>query len=167
MYPSNFLIRWKIGSETVTILLNVYVDDLTLCGDQRCHSDFWYKLRESVKLEPEQYILGQEGTLILGRKHYIKVENDHTKCELDMRSYAESIVDTYCEITGFDKKRFRNVPTPHIPESSITEEDLTQSGELGVSHPDASVVVIKADQARLVIHCDKVGQQGHVLDRVR
>ena len=146
MYPSNFLIRWKIGSETVTILLNVYVDDLTLCGDQRCHSDFWYKLRESVKLEPEQYILGQEGTLILGRKqHYIKVENDHTKCELDMRSYAESIVDTYCEITGFDKKRFRNVPIPHIPESSITEEDLTQSGELGVSHPDASVVVIKAD----------------------
>ena len=62
-----------------------------------------------------------------------------------MRSYAESIVDTYCEITGFDKKRFRNVPIPHIPESSITEEDLTQSGELGVSHPDASVVVIKAD----------------------
>jgi hypothetical protein len=131
MYPSNYLIPWKIGNQTVTLLLNVYVDDLTLCGDQRCHSDFWNKLRESVKLEPEQYILGREGTLILGRKHYIKVENDHTKCELDMRSYAESIVDTYCEITGFDKKRFRNVPTPHIPESSFTEEDLTQSGELG------------------------------------
>lgn len=140
MYPSNYLIPWKIGNQTVTLLLNVYVDDLTLCGDQRCHSDFWNKLRESVKLEPEQYILGQGGTLILGRKHYIKVENDHTKCELDMRSYAESIVDTYCEITGFDKKQFRNVPTPHIPESSLTEEDLTQSGELD---KDASRILMR------------------------
>ena len=140
MYPSNYLIPWNIGSETVTLLINVYVDDLTLCGDVRCHSDFWSKLREAVKLEPEQYILGHEGTLILGRKHYIKVEDDHTKCELDMRSYADSIVETYCELTGFERKRFRSVPTPHIPESSITEEDLSQTGELG---KDASRILMR------------------------
>ena len=57
-----------------------------------------------------------------------------------MRSYAESIVDTYCEITGFDKRRFRSVPTPHIPESSLTEEDLTQSGELD---KDASRILMR------------------------
>ena len=121
-------------------MINVFVDDLKLCGDVRCHSDFWSKLREAVKLEPEQYILGHEGTLILGRKHYIKVEDDHTKCELDMRSYADSIVETYCELTGFERKRFRSVPTPHIPESSITEEDLSQTGELG---KDASRILMR------------------------
>lgn len=140
MFPSNYLIPWKVGSETATLLLNVYVDDLTLCGDERCHSEFWSTLRQAVKLEPEQYILGHEGTLILGRKHYITVKDDHTKCELDMRPYAESIVDTYCEITGFDKSRFRNVPTPHIPESSITDEDLSQTGELG---KDASRILMR------------------------
>ena len=139
MYPSNYLIPWNIGSETVTLLINVYVDDLTLCGDVRCHSDFWSKLREAVKLEPEQYILGHEGTLILGRKHYIKVEDDHTTCELDMRSYADSIVETYCELTGFERKRFPQ-PTPHIPERSITEEDLSQTGELG---KDASRILMR------------------------
>ena len=34
MDPSNYIIPWKIGNETITLLLNVYVDDLTLCGDQ-------------------------------------------------------------------------------------------------------------------------------------
>ena len=140
MYPSNYLVPWKIGGETVTLLINIYVDDLTLCGDARCHSDFWTKLRESVRLEPEQYILGHEGTLIFGRKHYIKVESNHATCELDMRSYADSIVETYCEITGFERKRFRSVPTPHIPESSITEEDLSQTGELGT---DASRILMR------------------------
>ena len=140
MYPSNYLIPWEIGSETATLLINVYVGDLTLCGDVRCHSDFWTKLRESVKLEPEQYILGHEGTLILGRKHYIKVESNHTTCELDMRSYADSIVETYCETTGFERKRFRNVPTPRIPESSITVEDLSQTGELS---KDASRILMR------------------------
>ena len=130
MYPSNYMIPWTVENQTVTLLLNVYVDDLTLCGDQRCHSEFWTKLRESVKLEPEQYIVGQEGTLILGRKHYMEVKDGCAECELDMRSYTDSIVDTYCELTDFDRKRFRHVPSPHLPESSATEEDLTQTGEL-------------------------------------
>ena len=140
MYQSNYIIPWKIGNESVVLLLNVYVDDLTLCGDQRCHADFWAKLRESVKLEPEQYILNRDGTLILGRKHCIRVDDGFTTCEFDMRPYADSIIDTYCELTGFDKNRFRHVPTPHIPESSVTEEDLSQTGELG---KDASRILMR------------------------
>jgi hypothetical protein len=139
MYPSNYLVPWKIGGEIITLLINIYVDNLTWCGNIRCYSVFWTKLRESVKLEPEQYILGHEGILILGRKYYIKTENNHTTYELDMRLDADSIVEIYCEITGFERKRFRNVPTPHIPESSIIEEDLSQTGELGT---DASRILM-------------------------
>jgi hypothetical protein len=139
MYPSNYLVPWKIGGEIITLLINIYVDNLTLCGNTRCYSVFWTKLRELVKLEPEQYILGHEGILILGRKYYIKTENNHTTYELDMRLDADSIVEIYCEITGFERKRFRNVPTPHIPESSIIEEDLSQTGELGT---DASRILM-------------------------
>lgn len=140
MYPSNYIVPWKIGNETITLLLNVYVDDLTLCGDQRCHTEFWTQLRKSVKIEPEQFILGQEGTLILGRKHTIKVEDQQITSELDMRSYADSIVDTYWELTCFDKSRFRSVPTPHIPEASASEEDLSQTGGLG---KDASRILMR------------------------
>ena len=57
-----------------------------------------------------------------------------------MRSYADSIVDTYCELTGFDKSRFRSVPTPHIPGASASEEDLSQTGELG---KDASRILMR------------------------
>lgn len=140
MYPSNYIVPWKIGNEVVTLLLNVYVDDLTLCGDQRCHAEFWQQLRQTVKLEPEQYISHQEGTLILGRRHSIRIEEHQTICEFDMRLYADSIVDTYCELTGFDKSRFRTVPTPHIPEASASDEDLSQTGELS---KDASRILMR------------------------
>ena len=73
MYLSSCIINWKIGSATATLLLNIYVDDLALCGDERCHSGFWTELPQAVKLEPGPYILGREGTLIIGRKHYLKV----------------------------------------------------------------------------------------------
>ena len=35
------------------MLLNVYVDALTLCGHRSCQKPFWAKLRETVKLEEE------------------------------------------------------------------------------------------------------------------
>ena len=40
MYPSNYKIPWRIECQEVTLLLNVYVDDLTLRGDMRCHYTF-------------------------------------------------------------------------------------------------------------------------------
>lgn len=120
MYLSSCIINWKIGSATATLLLNIYVDDLALCGDERCHSGFWTELPQAVKLEPGPYILGRDGTLIIGRKHYLKVRKDHTTC-----------MDTYCELTGFNKRRFRAVPAPRNPESPITDEGLSVTGEFG------------------------------------
>ena len=129
MYPSNYIINWNCDGQTHVLLLNVYVDDLTLCGNQSCHSSFWAKLRQSVKLEDETHI-GRQGTLVLGRKHFISVEEGRTHCEFDMRPYAETVVDTYCELTGYDKKKFRAVATPHIVESGLSDEDLSSEGVL-------------------------------------
>ena len=40
-------------------------------------------------------------------------------------------MDTYCELTGFNKRRFRAVPAPRSPESQITDEGLSVTGEFG------------------------------------
>ena len=40
MYVSSCIINWKIGSATATLLLNIYVDGLALCGGERCHPGF-------------------------------------------------------------------------------------------------------------------------------
>ena len=103
MYPSNYKINWNVDGESVTLLLNIYVDDLTLCGDERCHTEFWQRLRRAAKLEPEQFIT-RDGTFILGRTHYIQVAKDKTDCTLDMQSYADSVVNTYFELTGYDRR---------------------------------------------------------------
>ena len=93
MYPSNHVIDWKLtDGHKHLLLINVYVDDLTLCGNQACHSDVWAKLRETVKLEDEVFIDGKRGTLILGRKHFIDVEDKQAAFTFDMKPYAESVV---------------------------------------------------------------------------
>ena len=64
LYPSNWLFR-RNGH---TLLLNIYVDDLTLCGRSHLHVGFWQELRNLVKLDPEVFI-SESGSLILGRTH--------------------------------------------------------------------------------------------------
>lgn len=64
LYPSNWLFR-RNGH---TLLLNIYVDDLTLCGRSNLHVGFWEELRKLVRLDPEVSI-GESGSLILGRTH--------------------------------------------------------------------------------------------------
>ena len=52
LYPSN----WFFRRNGHTLLLNIYVDDLTLCGRSHLHMSFWKELREHVKLDPEVHI---------------------------------------------------------------------------------------------------------------
>ena len=56
-----------------------------------------------------------------------------------MKSYADGVVETYGQITGFDRSRLKKVPTPFIPES-YTDEDLSQAGEL---KGDASRILMR------------------------
>ena len=46
LYPSNWFFRRQGG----ILLLNIYVDDLTLCGSTSLHQKFWQELREHVVL---------------------------------------------------------------------------------------------------------------------
>ena len=78
--PSNYTIDWFSSDGCKhQLLLNVYIDDLTLCGNLSCHGAFWAKLQETVKLEDATFIDAQRGGLILGRKHVIDVHDTHIR----------------------------------------------------------------------------------------
>ena len=138
-YPSNYLIPWELDGKQYTLLLNVYVDDLTLCGPTCCHESFWSALRKDVKLEDEATVDGATGTLILGRRHFIQQNEKTSVCLFDMRSYADGVVDAYCQITGYDRSRLKKVATPYLPET-YSDEDLSQAGEL---QKDASRILMR------------------------
>ena len=87
LFPSNFL--FQVGDQV--LLLNIYVDDLTLSGPKRLHQDFWNKLRAHVKLEPE-IVIQDSNARILGRGHRITSNDDFTTLTLDMTSFAEQVV---------------------------------------------------------------------------
>ena len=103
MFPSNCLFICELDGNQYTLLLNVYVDDLSLCGHRSCHKPFWAKLRETVKIEEETFIDDSNCVLILGRRHFIQRQEDRTRCVFDMRPYTEGVVDAYCEMTGFEE----------------------------------------------------------------
>ena len=77
-HPSNWLFRL----DGHVLLLNIYVDDLTLAGHASLHSRFWQMLREKIKLEPEAEILS-EGIRILGRLHRLHRNDDGAVMSLD------------------------------------------------------------------------------------
>ena len=138
-FPSNYLIPWEHDGKHYTLLLNVYVDDLTLCGATCCHKSFWNALRKSVKLEDEASIHRESGSLILGRRHFITQHADKSTCLFDMKSYADGVVEAYCQITGFDRSRLKKVATPFLPES-YSDEDLAHAREL---QKDASRILMR------------------------
>ena len=137
-HPSNFVFRWnpsKHGGDVdheYVLLLNVYVDDLTLSGHRCCHESFWRTLSSKVKLDPFQEI-NTEGLLILGRRHFIERSPSTSKITFDMRTYVDQVVKTYCELTGTEVAALKKVSTPSYPENSMTDEELNQQGQLSGS----------------------------------
>ena len=134
-HPSNFVFRWnpsKHGGnvdQDFVLLLNVYVDDLTLSGHRCCHESFWKALSSKVKLDPFQEI-GTDGLLILGRRHFIERSPTTSKITFDMRTYVDQVVKTYCELTGTEITTLKKASTPSYPENSMTDEELNQQGQL-------------------------------------
>ena len=90
LYPSN----WFFRRNGHILFLNIYVDDLTLCGRSHLHSSFWKELREHVKLDPEAHI-SEQGSLILGRTHKLFKRENGAELHFEMTSYAQSIVQFY------------------------------------------------------------------------
>ena len=120
------------------MVLNIYVDDLTLAGAAKLHGQFWKLLREKIKLDPEAEVLN-DGIRILGRLHRSHRTTDGTTLTLDMGSYAQQ-VELYAELTDIDKDSLKAVPTPCLSESTIVDDDLVT----GTMQPHASKVLMKA-----------------------
>ena len=117
--PSN----WMFHLRDKVMVLNVYVDDLTLARSSDLHSHFWQLLCKEINLEPEAEI-SSEGIRILGRLHRVQRTDDRTALALDMGSYAQQVVDLYVDLTGVEKDSLKVVPTPCLAESAMTEDDL-------------------------------------------
>ena len=134
-FPSNWFFEYKDG----VLILNIYVDDLSLCGLTKLHTPFWQALRARVKLDPECFI-GSEGVRILGRLHRRYDNPSYTTRAFKMPEYAEQIVQTYCELTGTTPDRLRQVTTPSLAESAMTDEEIATPGEL---HDSASRILMR------------------------
>ena len=122
---SSFLIQY--GDKT--LVLNIYVDDLTLAGDESLHQQFWNDLREHITIEPEVFI-NREGSRILGRNHCVNRGVGSSTMHFDMRPYAVQTVEFYCELCGLEIKSLKSVASPALPESAMSDEESSEQGEL-------------------------------------
>jgi len=105
------------------LLLTVYVDDLLLSGPEKEHDKLWKLLSTKVNLdEPEP--LGR----FLGRHHDCTKSKNGGSIEFNMEDYCLDAVRLYTDITGVQK--YKEVPTPFLPDGSISEEDEESKGEL-------------------------------------
>jgi hypothetical protein len=125
LYKSNWIFRRK----DQPVLLNIYVDDLTLAARHDLHHGIWYELRDIVKLDPEIYVT-REGSVILGRTHRLVRDAQESTMYYDMRSYAKQILSFYCDLCGVSEEYLKPVPSPALPESSMQDEEAEKQGEL-------------------------------------
>ena len=130
LYPSN----WFFRRNGHTLLLNIYVDDLTLCGRSDLHKAFWREIREHVRLDPEVYV-NERGSLILGRTHRLLKKESEAELHFEMTSYAQNIVQFYWEFCGISESSLKFVPSPALPESNMSDYEADQQGWL---HKDAA-----------------------------
>ena len=128
-YPSSFIFRHGDNPEH-TLILNIYVDDLTLAaGNKEVQTQFWNDLELRVKADPEQYIDGN-GVKILGRVHSRKRNPTQVVMTYDRRSYSKGIISFYCEITGMRQEKLRKVSTPCLLQNQMTDDELAHEGEM-------------------------------------
>ena len=98
------------------LLLNIYVDDLTLSGDSTLRQTFWEEMRKHINIEPEVYI-GKGGSRILGSNHCAIRGVQTSRMYFDMGPYAAQTVEFYCELCGIELKALKHVTSPALPES--------------------------------------------------
>ena len=117
---------WWFGSSRM--MLSVYVDDLTLSGEESRHSAFWETLQQHINLDPPT-----EFGRVLGRDHVLK---DRTLI-LSSADFAKQCVQLYEELSS---KKAKPSKTPTLEEGSLVLSDSTDRGQLA---PVAARLVMK------------------------
>ena len=140
-FPSNFVFKFVLDDQTVILILNVYVDDLTLSGPKRLHERFWKSFCEIINTEPPQELTAERAALVLGRLHTVVEGLSFPSITMCMQGYAKQLVDLYIDITQVDVKCLRHVGTPHVSDSSLPDEMFDQPGAL---QAQASRILMKA-----------------------
>ena len=126
-FPSNYFFPDS------KLLLTVYVDDLTLAGPEGKHDEFWKWLQDKVDIEPPE-----PASRILGRYHDISTSVDGSQVSFNMEDYSQQCCDLYLSIEG--SKPLKRVPTPFVPDGSLTVEDDEIKGALA---PNAAKMLMK------------------------
>ena len=109
----------------LSLVLCVYVDDLTLSGPTIQHEDFWRSLSKQVDLEPFTP-LGR----VLGRSHRFVLYKGVKALALETEDFARRCVDLYEALSGKAVKHFQ---TPHADPGSLVVSDAVPRGELSAS----------------------------------
>ena len=132
-FPSNFI----FDIDGHRMILNVYVDDLTLSGASHLHKAFWDRFSKLIKIEDPQMLSDKSAVHILGRLHELEAPRT---VKMSMVGYAEQFVGLYLDITGLDVKSLRRVATPHVSDSGLADELYESTGSM---KPYAAKVLMK------------------------
>ena len=96
------------------LLIVVYVDDVLVARPSEHHAAFWKSFQRHVETDEVESL-----NKIIGREHILG--ND--TCIFDMADYCQQAVDLYVETVG-RKVTFREVGTPYVNESMLTQQDF-------------------------------------------
>ena len=91
---------------------------------------------------PEEYI-SEKRTKILGRLHSVSRTPKQITMTMtyDMRSYAQGIIDLYCELSGTLQEKLKSAPpTPCLPELSMSDAGFMREGVL---HKHAARILMR------------------------
>ena len=122
-FPSNFI----FNMDGHRMILNVYVDDLTLSGASHLNRKFWDQFSNLIKIEDPQVLSHENTVLILGRLHELEAPRT---VKMSMVGYAEQFVDLYLDIAGLDIKSLRRVATPHVSDNGLADELYEAAGSM-------------------------------------
>ena len=109
----------------LSLVLCVYVDDLTLSGPTIHHEGFWRSLSKQADLGPFTP-LGR----VLGRSHRFVLYKGVKALALETEDFARQCVDLYEALSGKAVKQFQ---TPHVDPGSLVVSDEVPRGELPAS----------------------------------
>jgi len=120
----------SVFRDTATgLLIVVYVDDVLVAGPSEHHAALWKSLQRHVETDEVESL-----NKIIGRKHILG--ND--TCIFDMTDYCQQAVNLHVEAVG-GKVSFREVATPYVNESMLTQQDFEVEGQ--VSNKSSSVLM--------------------------
>ena len=108
-------------SDSVTIILVVYVDDFLMAGDEDVFSVAW-KTLDGMGWKPDP------PDRFLGIQYHISVEDNCNVVWLGQEEYSVYIQKNYLDKTGLKKNTLRNAKTPAHEWLVYTDDQLTEPG---------------------------------------